>query len=139
MGPQQGADIKHKDPARASTYRFSIMGKSGDDQISLQNFFGRVTDAVVRGGRGKELFESEVRGPMVELVTLINEDLKRFALDNAAATPARTIYRIYRDTRVYFSSVSDRFFRYCSTAGGALASAAALARFSAVFARALAS
>ena len=47
----------------------------------------------------KELFESEVRAPMIELVTLINEDLKRFALHNSVATPAKAIYRLYRDTR----------------------------------------
>jgi uncharacterized protein (TIGR02453 family) len=47
----------------------------------------------------KELFEAEVRGPMVELVSLVNEDLKRFALDYTLADPRRAIYRIYRDTR----------------------------------------
>jgi uncharacterized protein (TIGR02453 family) len=47
----------------------------------------------------KESFESEVRSPMIELVSLINEDLKRFALHNVMATPAKAIYRIYRDTR----------------------------------------
>jgi len=47
----------------------------------------------------KELFETEVRGPMIELVTLVNEDLKRFAVDYTLAVPAKAIYRIYRDTR----------------------------------------
>ena len=47
----------------------------------------------------KEVYESEVRGPMVELVSLVNEDLKRFAMDNAVADPKRAIYRVYRDTR----------------------------------------
>ncbi|HEY7118847.1 MAG TPA: DUF2461 domain-containing protein [Tepidisphaeraceae bacterium] len=47
----------------------------------------------------KEFFESEIRAPMVELVTLVNEDLKTFALANAVAVPAKAIYRIYRDTR----------------------------------------
>jgi len=47
----------------------------------------------------KEIFEAEVRGPMVELVSLVNEDLKRFALDYTLADPKRAIYRIYRDTR----------------------------------------
>jgi Ca2+-binding RTX toxin-like protein len=42
------------DPSRASTYRFSIIGKAGDDDISLDNAFGRVADAVVRGGRGND-------------------------------------------------------------------------------------
>src|SRR5215217_4282598 len=47
----------------------------------------------------KAVFEEHVRGPMVELVTLINEDLKKFAVDNAVAAPAKAIYRLYRDTR----------------------------------------
>src|SRR4051812_46698269 len=47
----------------------------------------------------KELFEADVRAPMIELVGLINEDLKKFALDNAVADPKRAIYRPYRDTR----------------------------------------
>src|SRR3954471_13562169 len=47
----------------------------------------------------KELFEAEVRGPMVELVTLVNDDLRRFAAEHVLAQPARAIYRIYRDTR----------------------------------------
>jgi uncharacterized protein (TIGR02453 family) len=47
----------------------------------------------------KELFETEVRGPMIELVGLVNEDLKKFAIDNVVANPAKAIYRLYRDTR----------------------------------------
>ena len=47
----------------------------------------------------KELFETCVRTPMVELVTLLNEHLRSFAADHVAAQPAKTIYRIYRDTR----------------------------------------
>ena len=47
----------------------------------------------------KELFESHVRAPMIELVTQINEDLKRFAVHNSMPAPAKAIYRIYRDTR----------------------------------------
>lgn len=47
----------------------------------------------------KELYETEVRQPMIELVTLVNEDLKKFAIDNALADPKRAIYRLYRDTR----------------------------------------
>ncbi|MDB5321938.1 MAG: hypothetical protein JWN40_3569 [Phycisphaerales bacterium] len=47
----------------------------------------------------KELFETEVRGPMIELVSLVNEDLRRFAIDNVVADPKRAIYRLYRDTR----------------------------------------
>src|SRR5258706_8434221 len=47
----------------------------------------------------KELFEAEVRGPMVELVGLVNEELRKFAIDNVVADPKRAIYRLYRDTR----------------------------------------
>lgn len=47
----------------------------------------------------KELFETEIRAPMIELVGRINEDLKRFALHNSLASPAKAIYRLYRDTR----------------------------------------
>ena len=47
----------------------------------------------------KELFEAEVRGPMIELVSAINEDLRSFAVDYAVAVPAKALYRIYRDTR----------------------------------------
>jgi uncharacterized protein (TIGR02453 family) len=47
----------------------------------------------------KAQFEADVRGPMVELVTLVNEDLRRFAAEHVLAQPARAIYRIYRDTR----------------------------------------
>jgi Ca2+-binding RTX toxin-like protein len=42
------------DPDRESTYRFSIMGKSGDDDIDLENVYGQLTDATVRGGRGND-------------------------------------------------------------------------------------
>jgi uncharacterized protein (TIGR02453 family) len=47
----------------------------------------------------KAAFEQDVRGPMVELVSLVNEDLRRFAAEHALEQPARAIYRIYRDTR----------------------------------------
>ena len=47
----------------------------------------------------KGVFEEHVRGPMVELLGFVNEDLKRFAVDYSVAAPAKTIYRIYRDTR----------------------------------------
>ena len=47
----------------------------------------------------KELFESQIRAPMIELVTLINDDMRHFAVDHVADEPARLIYRIYRDTR----------------------------------------
>jgi uncharacterized protein (TIGR02453 family) len=47
----------------------------------------------------KDLFEAEVRGPMVELVTRVNDAFKLFAADYVTATPAKALYRIYRDTR----------------------------------------
>jgi uncharacterized protein (TIGR02453 family) len=47
----------------------------------------------------KALFESEVRGPMIDLVSRINDDLRTFAVDYALAVPAKALYRIYRDTR----------------------------------------
>ena len=47
----------------------------------------------------KDLFESEVRGPMIDLVSLINQDLRGFAIDYTVAAPAKALYRIYRDTR----------------------------------------
>jgi len=47
----------------------------------------------------KELFDGYVRGPMVELVTLLNEQLGAFAADHVTDEPAKLIYRIYRDTR----------------------------------------
>ncbi len=53
-------------------------------------------------GPRKEIFEQHVRGPMIELVTLLNGRLKDFAVDHVADEPAKLIYRIYRDTR--FSS-----------------------------------
>ena len=36
---------------------------------------------------------------MIELVTLINEDLREFAPFNCVENPAKAIYRLYRDTR----------------------------------------
>ena len=47
----------------------------------------------------KMVFERHVRGPMVELLSCINEDFKSFAADYAMANPAKALYRIYRDTR----------------------------------------
>jgi uncharacterized protein (TIGR02453 family) len=47
----------------------------------------------------KELFETQIRAPMIELVTLLNHELRAFAVDHVAEEPARLIYRIYRDTR----------------------------------------
>ncbi len=48
----------------------------------------------------KEIFENQVRAPMIDLVTLLNENLrKNFGIDHVAEKPERLIYRIYRDTR----------------------------------------
>jgi len=47
----------------------------------------------------KAVFEAEVRGPMLELIGLINQDLKSFAVDYVQPVPAKALYRVYRDTR----------------------------------------
>jgi uncharacterized protein (TIGR02453 family) len=46
----------------------------------------------------KEIFESKVRGPMLELVNAINGELAKFAPDYIT-DPKKAVYRIYRDTR----------------------------------------
>jgi len=50
-------------------------------------------------GPRKELFETQIRRPMIGLVTLLNDQLRAISADHVADEPARTIYRIYRDTR----------------------------------------
>jgi uncharacterized protein (TIGR02453 family) len=48
----------------------------------------------------KEIFESHVRVPMIDLVTLLNDKFRTtFGVDHVADNPSRLIYRIYRDTR----------------------------------------
>jgi uncharacterized protein (TIGR02453 family) len=47
----------------------------------------------------KEVFETEARAPMIELVTWLNERLRKFAVDHVVEPPAKAVYRIYRDTR----------------------------------------
>jgi uncharacterized protein (TIGR02453 family) len=48
----------------------------------------------------KELFQTHVRSPMIDLVTLLNDKLRATsALDHVSDNPAKLIYRIYRDTR----------------------------------------
>jgi uncharacterized protein (TIGR02453 family) len=47
----------------------------------------------------KEQFQADVRRPMVELVTLLCEDMRRLAADYVPDKPEKAIYRIYRDTR----------------------------------------
>lgn len=46
----------------------------------------------------KEIFESQVKAPMVALVDAVNGELASFAPDYITE-PAKAIYRIYRDTR----------------------------------------
>ena len=47
----------------------------------------------------KEAFEAHVREPMLAAAAKVNDAIKRFAIDNALADPAKSLYRIYRDTR----------------------------------------
>ncbi len=46
----------------------------------------------------KEIFDSKVKAPMIELVDALNVHLREFA-PRHMAEPAKAIYRIYRDTR----------------------------------------
>jgi len=46
----------------------------------------------------KELFEQAVHTPMLDLVTAINEQLRKFAADYVTE-PKKAVFRIYRDTR----------------------------------------
>jgi uncharacterized protein (TIGR02453 family) len=46
----------------------------------------------------KETFEQVVKQPMLELVTAVNTDLRKFAPEYVTE-PAKAVYRIYRDTR----------------------------------------
>ena len=47
----------------------------------------------------KELFETKIRAPMIELVTRLNDEFRKLAPDHVGDEPTRLIYRIYRDTR----------------------------------------
>jgi uncharacterized protein (TIGR02453 family) len=46
----------------------------------------------------KEIFETQLRQPMLELVQSLNGELKRFAPEYVTE-PEKAVYRIYRDTR----------------------------------------
>jgi uncharacterized protein (TIGR02453 family) len=46
----------------------------------------------------KEIFESKIKAPMIQLVEAINAELLRFAPDHIT-DPKKAVYRIYRDTR----------------------------------------
>jgi uncharacterized protein (TIGR02453 family) len=47
----------------------------------------------------KEIFETQIRAPMIELVTLLNDRFRHLAPNHVADEPAKLLYRIYRDTR----------------------------------------
>ena len=47
----------------------------------------------------KAVFDTEVREPMVDLVGLMCDEFRRFAVDYVPEKPEKAIYRIYRDTR----------------------------------------
>ena len=46
----------------------------------------------------KELFEEHVRGPMLQLIELLNGDLRGISADHVTE-PKKALFRIYRDTR----------------------------------------
>jgi uncharacterized protein (TIGR02453 family) len=47
----------------------------------------------------KDIFEQHVRQPMIQLATQVNDALRTFAVEHVVADPAKSLYRIYRDTR----------------------------------------
>jgi uncharacterized protein (TIGR02453 family) len=46
----------------------------------------------------KDIYETKVKAPMIELLDAVNQELKKFAPD-FVCDPAKAVYRIYRDTR----------------------------------------
>ena len=46
----------------------------------------------------KDVYETKVKGPMIELVTALGDALRNFAPEMVVA-PGKNMYRIYRDTR----------------------------------------
>ena len=46
----------------------------------------------------KQIYDDQLKAPMMELVTALNAEMMRFA-PNYVAEPAKAIYRLYRDTR----------------------------------------
>ena len=46
----------------------------------------------------KEIFETKLKAPMIELVEAVNSELLKFAPDHIT-DPKKAVYRIYRDTR----------------------------------------
>lgn len=59
----------------------------------------------------KAIFEDKVRAPMIELVSAIHGEMRRFAPDYVGE-PAKCVYRIYRDTR--FSKDKTPYKTYAS-------------------------
>ncbi|CAN5395784.1 DUF2461 domain-containing protein [soil metagenome] len=47
----------------------------------------------------KEMFDELIREPMLQLVSEVADDMRKFAVDYVPADPTKVIYRIYRDTR----------------------------------------
>jgi uncharacterized protein (TIGR02453 family) len=47
----------------------------------------------------KHLFDQHVKAPMLELVTALNGELRKFAPQCATTDPKKSLFRIYRDTR----------------------------------------
>lgn len=64
----------------------------------------------------KQIFDEQVRGPMLELIQSINLALARFAPDHVTE-PDKSVYRIYRDTRFssdktpYKTHIAGNFWR----------------------------
>lgn len=64
----------------------------------------------------KDVYETKVKAPMVEMATALNRQLARFAPDYVT-DPQRAVFRIYRDTRFspdktpYKTNVAARFPR----------------------------
>jgi uncharacterized protein (TIGR02453 family) len=47
----------------------------------------------------KQIYDEQLKAPMMELVTALNAEMMRFAPNYVADEPAKAIYRLYRDTR----------------------------------------
>ncbi|HLH41159.1 MAG TPA: DUF2461 domain-containing protein [Bryobacteraceae bacterium] len=72
----------------------------------------------------KEIFETKVKAPMLDLVEAINADLAKFAPDYVSE-PKKAVFRIYRDTRFsadkspYKTHIAAVFHRRGGEKGGA--------------------
>jgi uncharacterized protein (TIGR02453 family) len=73
----------------------------------------------------KAIFETTLKQPMREMVSAVNDAMKRFAPDYVA-DPDKAIYRIYRDTRFskdktpYKDHIAASFPRHNASCGGGL-------------------